>query len=164
ENRPGVSNLLTILAAATGRTPAEVAAGYTQYGPLKANTGEAVVEMLRPVQERYAALQADPAELARLLAVGADKAHEVASKTLARSREAMGFLWRGCRETVLRRAVGRSQQREEVRWGVSRAADERDRDRVAAGGAELGRADRLVTGVAGHPALAPPGAVAARDR
>jgi tryptophanyl-tRNA synthetase len=92
EHRPGVSNLLTILAAATGRTPAEAAGGYTQYGPLKADTGEAVVEMLRPVQERYATLQADPAELARLLAVGAGKAREVASKTLARARDAMGFL------------------------------------------------------------------------
>jgi tryptophanyl-tRNA synthetase len=51
-----------------------------------------VIELLRPVQERYAALQSDPAELARLLALGAGKAREVASKTLTRARDAMGFL------------------------------------------------------------------------
>jgi len=92
EHQPGVANLLAILAAATDRTPQVVAAGYSQYGPLKADTGAAVVELLRPVQERYAALQSDPAELARLLALGAAKAREVASKTLARARDAMGFL------------------------------------------------------------------------
>ena len=48
--KPGVSNLLEIQAAATGRSPEEIAAGYTQYGPLKADTGEAVVELLRPIQ------------------------------------------------------------------------------------------------------------------
>ena len=62
--KPGVSNLLSILAAATGRSPEEVAAGYTQYGPLKADTGEAVVELLRPIQARYRELVADPGELA----------------------------------------------------------------------------------------------------
>jgi tryptophanyl-tRNA synthetase len=92
DNRPGVSNLLAILAAATGRSPQEVATQYRQYGPLKADTGAAVVEMLRPVQQRYAELQADPAELARLLALGAEKAREVASKTLARARDAIGLL------------------------------------------------------------------------
>jgi tryptophanyl-tRNA synthetase len=92
DHRPGVANLLAILAAATDRTPQQAAAGYTQYGPLKADTGAAVIELLRPVQERYAALQSDPAELARLLALGAGKAREVASKTLTRARDTMGFL------------------------------------------------------------------------
>ncbi len=54
EGKPGVSNLLEILAAATGRTPEECAAGYTQYGPLKVDTGEAVVALLEPIQARYA--------------------------------------------------------------------------------------------------------------
>ncbi|MDQ3895861.1 MAG: tryptophan--tRNA ligase, partial [Actinomycetota bacterium] len=60
DKKPGVSNLLQILGAATGRPPAEVAAGYSQYGPLKADTAEAVVELLRPVRQRYAELAADP--------------------------------------------------------------------------------------------------------
>ena len=55
EAKPGVSNLVAILAAATDRDPHEVAAGYTQYGPLKADTAEAVIELLRPLQQRYRA-------------------------------------------------------------------------------------------------------------
>jgi tryptophanyl-tRNA synthetase len=91
-NRPGVANLLEILAACTGRSPQELATEYTQYGPLKADTGAAVVEVLRPVQKRYAELAADPGEVTRRLAQGADKARAVASKTLARARDALGLL------------------------------------------------------------------------
>ena len=47
-SKPGVSNLLEILAAATGQAPADLAKGYTQYGPLKADAGEAVIELLTP--------------------------------------------------------------------------------------------------------------------
>jgi tryptophanyl-tRNA synthetase len=90
--KPGVSNLLEIQAAATGRSPEEIAAGYSQYGPLKTDTGEAVVELLRPIQARYRELLADRAELAALLAKGADKARAVASKTLARAYDAIGLL------------------------------------------------------------------------
>jgi len=90
--KPGVSNLLEIQSAATGRSADDIAAGYTQYGPLKADTGEAVVELLRPIQERYRELMADQAELARLLAKGADKARAVAAKTLARAYDAIGLL------------------------------------------------------------------------
>lgn len=90
--KPGVSNLLEILAAATGRTPEQCAADYTQYGPLKTDTGEAVVAMLEPIQSRYSELLADPAELSRLLRRGADKAREVASATLERAYGAIGFL------------------------------------------------------------------------
>jgi tryptophanyl-tRNA synthetase len=92
ENKPGVSNLLEILAAATGRTPEECAAGYTQYGPLKTDTGDAVVALLEPIQARYTELMADPAELSRLLRVGATKAREVAAATLGRAYTAIGFL------------------------------------------------------------------------
>jgi tryptophanyl-tRNA synthetase len=95
ENRPGVSNLLTLLGVATGGDPAALAADYSQYGPLKADTAAAVVEFLRPVRERYAELAADPGEVTRILRVGADKATEVASKTLRRAKDAMGFLPRG---------------------------------------------------------------------
>lgn len=93
--KPGVSNLLSILGAVTGRTPEEVAEGYTQYGPLKADTAEAVVEMLRPIQERYRELQADPAQTARILSLGAAKATEVASGVLARAIDSVGLLGRG---------------------------------------------------------------------
>jgi tryptophanyl-tRNA synthetase len=90
--KPGVSNLLSILGAATGRSPEEAAAGYTQYGPLKADTAAAVVERLAPIQARFAELAGDPAETQRLLAVGATKAREVASATLARARDHVGLL------------------------------------------------------------------------
>jgi tryptophanyl-tRNA synthetase len=90
--KPGVSNLLSILGAVTGRSPEEVARGYTQYGPLKADTAEAVVELLRPIQERVAELRADPGHTAALLSVGAAKAGEVAAGVLARATAAVGLL------------------------------------------------------------------------
>jgi tryptophanyl-tRNA synthetase len=90
--KPGVSNLLSILAAATGRTPEECAAGYHQYGPLKADTAAAVIELLRPIQQRYAELSADPAVVSEILAKGAAKAQAMAAPTLARAREAIGLL------------------------------------------------------------------------
>jgi tryptophanyl-tRNA synthetase len=90
--KPGVSNLLEINAAATSRTPDEVAKDYTQYGPLKTDTGEAVVALITPIQARYRELMSDRAELARLLRVGADKARAVASVTLGRAYDAVGLL------------------------------------------------------------------------
>ena len=89
--KPGVANLLSILAAATGGDPATLAKGYTQYGPLKADAAEAVITLLRPLQERYAELAADPAETARILTVGAEKARGIAAVTLARVRERLGL-------------------------------------------------------------------------
>ena len=90
--KPGVSNLLSILGAATGRTPEEAADGYSMYGPLKADTAEAVVELLRPIQTRFAELEADPAETSRLLKIGADKAEAIAAVTLERARTNIGLL------------------------------------------------------------------------
>jgi tryptophanyl-tRNA synthetase len=90
--KPGVSNLLEILAAATGQTPQQVAPGYTQYGPLKADAGDAVIELLSPIQDRYRELMADRGELAALLVKGADKARTVASATLGRAYDAIGLL------------------------------------------------------------------------
>src|SRR3954451_5574238 len=92
EAKPGVSNLLELLSVATGKPPAELAAGYTQYGPLKVDVADAVVEMVRPIQDRYAELAADPAEVRRLLAIGADKAEAVASVTLERAKANIGLL------------------------------------------------------------------------
>ena len=95
EKKPGVSNLLQSLAAATGRQPADVAGGYSQYGPLKADTAEAVVELLRPLQERYTELAGDPEAVRATLRRGAEKAEAVAAGTLHRARDAIGLLSRG---------------------------------------------------------------------
>ena len=91
ERKPGVSNLLEILAAATNESPASLATTYTQYGKLKQDTGEAVAEMLRPIQARYHELMADPAELSNLLALGKERASKVAQATLARAHSAIGL-------------------------------------------------------------------------
>jgi tryptophanyl-tRNA synthetase len=92
--KPGVSNLLQILAATTGRSvpewEAELGAG--GYGPLKATVADAVVEFLRPLQERYATLAADPGEVRTQLGLGADKAEAIAEPVLARARTATGLL------------------------------------------------------------------------
>jgi tryptophanyl-tRNA synthetase len=90
--KPGVSNLLSILAACTDRTPEQAAAGYSQYGPLKADTAAAVVAVVEPIQKRYRELAADPAETARILAAGADKAHTTAAATLTKAKTAVGLL------------------------------------------------------------------------
>ena len=89
--KPGVSNLLEILAACTGGTPEALAANYTQYGALKVDTGEAVVATLAPIQARYNELMADPGELQALLRKGAEKARAVASVVLARAQTALGL-------------------------------------------------------------------------
>jgi tryptophanyl-tRNA synthetase len=92
DKKPGVSNLLEILAAVTDRKPMEIAAGYENYGKLKADTAEAVVTALEPIQKRYRELAADPGIVRAVLEEGAHKAAEVASRTLARARQAIGLL------------------------------------------------------------------------
>ena len=89
--KPGVSNLLAILGAATDSSPEALADDYTQYGHLKADAASAVVELLRPVQANYRELTADPAALHVLLGQGADRARSVASVTLARAQQAVGL-------------------------------------------------------------------------
>jgi len=91
ERKPGVSNLLEILAAVTNESPTSLATTYTQYGQLKQDTGEAVAEMLRPIQARYHELMSDPAELSNLLALGKGRASKVAQATLARAHNAIGL-------------------------------------------------------------------------
>jgi tryptophanyl-tRNA synthetase len=90
--KPGVSNLLSILSGCTGDDPAKLAQGYTQYGPLKADTAAAVIEVLAPVQARYAELIADEPGLRSVLADGAAKASTIAAATMARARAAVGLL------------------------------------------------------------------------
>jgi tryptophanyl-tRNA synthetase len=92
--KPGVSNLLEILAATTGRKVDDVAADVAGegYGTLKTTTADAVVELLRPVQERFAELAADPDRVDAALARGAEKAEAIASKVVERVRRATGLL------------------------------------------------------------------------
>ena len=92
ERKPGVSNLLEILAAATGTTPQKAAETYTRYGDLKSASAQAVIAMLEPIQARYFELLNDQGELMRLLHKGNARAKEVASKTLSRAQKAIGFL------------------------------------------------------------------------
>jgi tryptophanyl-tRNA synthetase len=92
ERKPGLANLLEILAAATDRRPEDVAAEHGRYGELKDAVTDALVAALEPVRERHVELVADPAGLADVLRKGADKARGMASPTLARAREAVGLL------------------------------------------------------------------------
>ncbi len=90
-SKPGVSNLLDILAACTGRSPAELAPGYASYGQLKRDTADAVVSTLEPVQRRHAELAADPAYVGDVLRDGAARAAERAADVLQRARRAIGL-------------------------------------------------------------------------
>jgi tryptophanyl-tRNA synthetase len=94
DEKPGVSNLIEILSVATDKPIPEVESAYDGrgYGDLKGDVGEAVVELFRPVQERYAELRADEGELRRLLVVGAEKARATSAPTLAEMYERMGFV------------------------------------------------------------------------
>lgn len=92
--KPGVSNLLTIQSAVTGTALDELVAGYAGrgYGDLKADTAEAVVEFVTPIKARVDELLSDPSELESVLAAGAERANEVAAKTLQRVYDRMGLL------------------------------------------------------------------------
>ncbi len=92
EAKPGLANLLELLAVATGRTPPEAAEGYARYGDLKADLADALVELLRPVRERRAELAADPAAVPGLLELGAAKARAIAGATYRRAADAAGLL------------------------------------------------------------------------
>lgn len=91
EKKPGVSNLLDILSVASGTPVATLVGQYTQYGKLKTETGAAVIAMIEPIRSRYLELKNDPAELSRLLRIGADRAQAVAGSTLARAYRAIGL-------------------------------------------------------------------------
>ena len=91
--KPGVSNLLELLAVARGIPVDEAVASLADargYGDLKAATAAAVGELLAPVRERYAALREDEGQLERILAAGAERARENAAPVLADVRAAMG--------------------------------------------------------------------------
>ena len=94
QEKPGVSNLIEIMAVASGRSIAEVEAAYDGqgYGSFKEDVGEAVIALLDPIQERYHGLRADAAELQRLLARGAEKARKASEPTLEAMFDRMGFV------------------------------------------------------------------------
>jgi tryptophanyl-tRNA synthetase len=97
DRKPGISNLIEIMAVATGEPIGAIEARFDGqgYGKLKEDAAEAVVALLEPIQDRYRDLRSDDAELRRLLGVGADKAREASAPTLARMYEVMGFVTLG---------------------------------------------------------------------
>ncbi len=92
-DKPGIANLVEILAAVQGRDPAAIEADFAQarYGAFKEAVAIAVVEMLAPVRAAYAALRADVAELERVLARGAARARQLAAPALADAQDRMGL-------------------------------------------------------------------------
>ncbi|WP_225638927.1 tryptophan--tRNA ligase [Streptomyces solaniscabiei] len=92
EARPGLANLLEILAACTGGDPAELAVAYDAYGALKKDVAEAVVEVLRPLRERHQELCADPGYVEGVLRDGAEKARAMARPTVDAAYRAIGLL------------------------------------------------------------------------
>ena len=92
ENKAGISNLLDILSAATGTPIPQLVEQYSQYGPLKKDTGDAVIAVIDPIRSRYNELMNDKGQLAQLLKIGNQRAREVAARTLDRTHKAIGLL------------------------------------------------------------------------
>lgn len=94
EDKPAITNLLSIYSVASGKTIAELEAEYAGkgYGDLKKDLADALVAYLEPTQERYKEYVSDPGEVARILEAGAEKAQSYASKTLATVYDRVGFL------------------------------------------------------------------------
>ena len=91
--KPGVTNLIDILAVARGSDQAAIEGEFegSGYGDFKKAVAEGVVEYLAPVRERYEQLRPAEAELDRILALGAEKARAIAAPIVAEVRERMGF-------------------------------------------------------------------------
>jgi tryptophanyl-tRNA synthetase len=92
DHQPGVSNLLEILGACTGSSPQALAGRFSSYRRLKDAVADAVVELLTPVQHRYAELAADLGYITGVLRQGAAAASTLAAPTLARAKAAIGLL------------------------------------------------------------------------
>ena len=91
-NKPGISNLLDILSASTGKTVDQLVTQYSQYGALKSDTGDAVIAVVEPIRTRFQELMQDKGELARLLSIGNERARNVAAVTLQRAHNSIGLL------------------------------------------------------------------------
>ena len=94
EDKPGISNLLSIYSAFSGESieSAERRFEGKGYGDFKIAVGEAVADALRPVQEKYATFMADKAELERIMKEGAEKASHIAFRTLRKVKKKIGFV------------------------------------------------------------------------
>lgn len=94
ENKPGISNLLVIYSALTGKAIADLEAAHDGkgYGDLKKELAQIVVDFVTPIQQRTQSYLDDPAELDKVLARGAERARGVAADTLARVYDKVGFL------------------------------------------------------------------------
>jgi tryptophanyl-tRNA synthetase len=94
EDKPGVTNLIEIMAVATGEEPEQIEARYdgTGYGTFKEDVGEAVVALLDPIRLRYGDLRGNPGGLQAILARGAEKAHAIAAETLVLVHDRVGFV------------------------------------------------------------------------
>jgi len=92
-DKPGITNLIDIMAVSTESSTDDIEARYDGqgYGQFKSDVAEAVIAYLEPVRLRYEELVADPGELEQLLHVGAEKAAEVSAPTLEAMYERMGF-------------------------------------------------------------------------
>ncbi|CAA0350908.1 tryptophanyl-tRNA synthetase [Alteromonas infernus] len=92
--KPGVSNLLTLLSLSTGKSIKALEPEYTDkmYGHLKGDVADAVVALLEPIQARYAEIRADRAYLDDVMRQGAEKASARAAETLAKVYNAVGFI------------------------------------------------------------------------
>jgi tryptophanyl-tRNA synthetase len=97
KEKPGVSNLLTIYSALTGKTIEQSQEDFTGkgYGDFKGTVAEVVVDYLNPVREKANELLKDETHLKKLLSIGAEKAEAVASKTLSDTYKALGMISRG---------------------------------------------------------------------
>ena len=94
ENKPGISNLLTIYCAATGKTMAEAEGKFAGqgYGVFKPAVGEAVIEKMRPIREEAERLMQDKAYLESIYKRGAEQAQYLANKTLRKVQKKIGFV------------------------------------------------------------------------
>lgn len=94
ENKPGVSNLLTIYSVISGQTIKEVEAHFEgkMYGHLKVELGELVADYLKPIQDNFYQIRKDEAELKAILAQGAKQARTQAQETMQKVHEAIGFV------------------------------------------------------------------------
>jgi tryptophanyl-tRNA synthetase len=94
EDKPGITNLIDMMAVATGSTPEEIEARYdgTGYGKFKEDVAEAIVALLDPIRLRYGELRANQTVLRAILAEGAAKAELIAAETLEVAYERVGFV------------------------------------------------------------------------
>jgi tryptophanyl-tRNA synthetase len=96
EGKEGIANLIEVMSVATGESADDIEGRYdgAGYGQFKGDVAETVIELLRPIREQYEQLRADPGELERLLARGAEQARAITGPVLERMYDRMGFVRR----------------------------------------------------------------------